>query len=65
MKLRTLIEAVLPTLIDEMEGYNTYELSLVCLSPTGDILAQSLVNIKQTNNDYTVTSSEVQIIESP
>lgn len=66
MKLQTLIEAVLPTLVDEIEGYASYELSLIALSPTGDTLAQSLLNIRCSNNDdYTITSSEVQILESP
>ena len=66
MKLRNLIEAVLPTLVDELEGYATYELTLVALSPSGDTLAQSLLNIRCSNNDdYTITSSEVQILESP
>lgn len=65
MKLRTLIETILPTLVDEMEGYTNYELSLVALSPSSDTLAQSLVNIRCTADDYTVTSSEVQVIESP
>lgn len=64
MKLRSLIEAILPTLIDEMEGYTDYELSLVAIR-AGDTLAQSLVNIKNNGGDYTVTSSEVQVLESP
>ena len=64
MKLRALIEAIMPTLVDEMEGYSDYELSLVALR--GDeTLAQSIVNIRNTNGDYTVLSSEVQVIESP
>ena len=65
MKLQTLIEAVLPTLVDELEGYATYELTLVALSPSGETAAQSLVNIRNNSGDYTVISSEVQILESP
>ena len=65
MKLRTLIEVILPTLVDEMEGYVNYELSLVALSPSGDTHAQSLVNIRNNSGDYTVTSSEVQVISPP
>ena len=64
MKLRTLIEAIMPTLVDEMEGYSDYELTLVAVR-AGETVAQSLVNIKQSNGDYTVVSSEVQVIESP
>lgn len=65
MKLRTLIEVILPTLVDEMEGYVNYELSLVALSPSGDTHAQSLVNIRNNSGDYTVTSTEVQVIDPP
>lgn len=65
MKLRTLIEVILPTLVDEMEGYVNYELSLVALSPSGDTHAQSLVNIRNNSGDYTVTSTEVQVISPP
>lgn len=65
MKLRTLIEVILPTLVDEMEGYVDYELSLVALSPSGDTHAQSLVNIRNNSGDYTVTSTEVQVISPP
>ena len=65
MKLRNLIEAVLPTLVDEIEDYTAYELSLVALSPSGETVAQSLVNIRNNSGDYTVISSEVQILESP
>lgn len=64
MKLRMLIEAILPTLVDEMEGYTDYELSLVAVR-AGETVAQSLVNIKQHDDDYRVVASEVQVIESP
>ena len=65
MKLRTLIEAILPTLLDEMGGYSDYELSLVA-TRNGETIAQSLLNIRATSHDdYTVLSTEVQIIESP
>ena len=65
MKLRTLIEAILPTLLDEMSGYTDYELSLVA-TRGGETIAQSLLNIKQVEaNNYTVISSEVQVLESP
>lgn len=66
MKLKTLIEAILPTLLDDLEGYASYELSLVALSPDKNTLAQSLINIRASSpGDYTVTSSEVQVLESP
>ena len=66
MKLRTLIEAVLPTLLDDLDAYDNYELSLVALTPSGDTAAQSLINIRQVaTNNYIVLSTEVQVLESP
>lgn len=62
MRLDELIETVLPTLIDEMEGYSHYELSLVALRGSTP-LAQSLIHIRHCDDDYTVTFSEVQIFE--
>lgn len=64
MKLRTLIEVILPTLVDEMEGYIDYELSLVAFT-SDEVAAQSLVNIRNNSGDYTVTSTEVQVISPP
>lgn len=64
MKLRTLIEAILPTIIDELEGYEDYELSLVAFR-NGETVAQSLVNIRNNASDYSVISSEVQVVSPP
>ena len=64
MKLRTLIEVILPTIVDELEGYTDYELSLVAFK-SGEVAAQSLVNIKNNSADYTVTSTEVQVLSPP
>lgn len=66
MKLRTLVEAVLPSLVDDLEGYIDYELSLVATKPSSnDPLASSIIYIKRNGEEYTVTSNEVQILERP
>lgn len=63
MKLRALIEAVLPSLVDDLDGYKEYELSLVA-TRNGETVAQTLVCIRCTNvDDYTITSTEVQVLE--
>ena len=64
MKLRTLIETVLPTILDELDGYKDYELSLVAVKE-GNTVAQSLVCIKNIDGDYVTTYSDTQVIEKP
>lgn len=66
MKLRQLVEALIPTLLDDLEGYNDYELSLIAIKqPSQEQLATSIVYIHGSNDEYTVTSSEVQVLERP
>lgn len=63
MRLRALIEAVLPTLLDDLDGYEKYELGLIALDKAGNELASSIILITRTGEDYTTTSTEVQIFE--
>jgi len=66
MKLRTLIEAILPSLVDDLDGYIDYELSLVATKPSSnDPLASSIIYIRRNGEEYTVIASEVQILEGP
>jgi hypothetical protein len=64
MRLRALIETVLPTLVDDLPGYDKYELSLVALKGDEPV-AQSIICIKRNQEDYTTTYTEVQRFEAP